>query len=30
VRDDSPSSREEALMAMREAIRSALGREDIR
>jgi DNA-binding transcriptional MerR regulator len=30
VRDDSPASREEALMAMREAIRAALGREDIR
>jgi DNA-binding transcriptional MerR regulator len=30
VRDDSPSSREEALVAMREAIRAALGREDIR
>ena len=30
VRDDSPSSREEALVAMREAVRSALGREDIR
>jgi DNA-binding transcriptional MerR regulator len=30
VRDDSPSSREEALIAMREAIRAALGREDIR
>jgi DNA-binding transcriptional MerR regulator len=30
VRDDSPSSRDDALMAMREAIRAALGREDIR
>jgi DNA-binding transcriptional MerR regulator len=30
VRDDSPSAREEALVAMREAIRAALGREDIR
>ena len=30
IRDDSPSSREEAIMAMREAIRAALGREDIR
>ncbi|MEO7083589.1 MAG: MerR family transcriptional regulator [Gemmatimonadaceae bacterium] len=30
VRDDSPSSRDEALMAMREGIRAALGREDIR
>lgn len=30
VRDDSPSSREEALIAMREAVRAALGREDIR
>jgi len=30
VRDDSPSCREEALVAMREAVRAALGREDIR
>jgi DNA-binding transcriptional MerR regulator len=30
VRDDSPSSRHEALIAMREAVRAALGREDIR
>jgi DNA-binding transcriptional MerR regulator len=30
VREDSPSSREEALVAMREAVRAALGREDIR
>jgi DNA-binding transcriptional MerR regulator len=30
VRDDSPASRDEALIAMREAVRSALGREDIR
>jgi len=30
VRDDSPSSREGALIAMREAVRAALGREDIR
>jgi DNA-binding transcriptional MerR regulator len=30
VRDDSPSSRDEALVAMREAVRAALGREDIR
>ncbi|HEY4217844.1 MAG TPA: MerR family transcriptional regulator [Gemmatimonadaceae bacterium] len=30
VRDDSPSARDEALIAMREAIRAALGREDIR
>ena len=30
VRDDSPASRAEALMAMREAVRAALGREDIR
>jgi DNA-binding transcriptional MerR regulator len=30
VREDSPSSRDEALMAMREAVRAALGREDIR
>jgi DNA-binding transcriptional MerR regulator len=30
VREDSPSARDDALVAMREAIRSALGREDIR
>jgi DNA-binding transcriptional MerR regulator len=30
VRNDSPSSRDEALVAMREAVRAALGREDIR
>jgi hypothetical protein len=30
VRDDSPAAREEALMAMREAVRAALGRADIR
>jgi len=30
VRDDSPASRDEALIAMREAVRAALGREDIR
>lgn len=30
VRDDSPAARDEALMAMREAVRAALGREDIR
>ena len=30
VRDDSPASRAEALIAMREAVRAALGREDIR
>jgi DNA-binding transcriptional MerR regulator len=30
VRDDSPSAREDALIAMREAVRAALGREDIR
>lgn len=30
VRDDSPAAREEALIAMREAIRAALGRADIR
>ena len=30
VRDDSPSSRDEALMAMREAVRAALGREELR
>jgi outer membrane lipoprotein SlyB len=30
VRDDSPASSEEAVMAMREAVRAALGRADIR
>jgi hypothetical protein len=30
VRDDSPSARDDALVAMREAVRAALGREDIR
>lgn len=30
VRDDSPAARDEALVAMREAVRAALGREDIR
>lgn len=30
VRDDSPSSRETAVLAMREAVRAALGREDVR
>jgi DNA-binding transcriptional MerR regulator len=30
VREDSPASREDAVIAMREAIRAALGREDIR
>lgn len=30
VRDDSPAARDDALVAMREAIRAALGREDIR
>jgi DNA-binding transcriptional MerR regulator len=30
VRDNSPASRDEALVAMREAVRAALGREDIR
>lgn len=30
VRDDSPAARDEALVAMRQAVRSALGREDIR
>ena len=30
VRDDSPVSRDEAVVAMREAVRAALGREDIR
>jgi DNA-binding transcriptional MerR regulator len=30
VRDDSPAARESALMALREAMRAALGREDVR
>ena len=30
VRDDSPASRDEALIAMREAVRAALGRAEIR
>jgi hypothetical protein len=30
VREDSPASRDEATLAMREAVRAALGREDIR
>ena len=30
VRDDSPASREEALLAMREAVRAALGRPELR
>ena len=30
VRDDSPAAREEALVAMREAVRAALGRAEIR
>ncbi len=30
VRDDSPASRDDAVVAMREAVRAALGREDIR
>jgi hypothetical protein len=30
VRDDSPAARGDALIAMREAVRAALGREDIR
>src|SRR6266571_7663140 len=30
VRDDSPAARDEALVAMREAVRAALGREDMR
>ena len=30
VRDDSPASRDAAVVAMREAVRAALGREDIR
>lgn len=30
VREDSPAARESAVLAMREAVRAALGREDIR
>jgi DNA-binding transcriptional MerR regulator len=30
VRDDSPAARDEAVVAMREAVRAALGREEIR
>jgi DNA-binding transcriptional MerR regulator len=30
IRDDSPAAREEAVIAMREAVRAALGRADIR
>jgi hypothetical protein len=30
VREDSPMAREEAVIAMREAVRAALGRGDIR
>ncbi len=30
VRDDSPAAREDAVIAIREAVRAALGREDIR
>lgn len=30
VRDDSPAARESALIALREAVRAALGREDVR
>lgn len=30
VREDSPAARESAVMAMREAVRAALGREDVR
>ncbi len=30
VRDDSPASRDDAVVAMREAVRAALGREDVR
>ena len=30
IRDDSPAAREDAVVAMREAVRAALGREDIR
>ena len=30
VREDSPAATDEAIVAMREAVRSALGREDLR
>jgi DNA-binding transcriptional MerR regulator len=30
VREDAPAAREEAIVAMREAVRAALGREDVR
>jgi hypothetical protein len=30
VRDDSPAARESALVALRESVRAALGREDVR
>jgi hypothetical protein len=30
VRDDSPASRDDAVIAMREAVRATLGRDDIR
>ena len=30
IREDSPAAREEAVIAMREAVRAALGRSDIR
>jgi DNA-binding transcriptional MerR regulator len=30
VREDSPAAREEALLAMREAVRAALGRQELR
>ena len=30
VRDDSPAARDEAVVAMREAVRAALGREELR
>lgn len=30
IREDSPAARDDAIMAMRESVRSALGREDIR
>jgi hypothetical protein len=30
IREDSPAAREEAVIAMREAVRAALGRADIR
>ena len=30
VRDDSPAARDDAVVAMREAVRAALGREDVR